>query len=146
MAKKKVFVHCSLSYFGSILTLDKWHTSAPHNFNEVGYHYAILNGLTHADLFNPLADGLLEVGRRIDILGAHTRGYNDGIGICLIGESGKFTLSQIETLKWTLNRLNEIYPEGIEIFRHSDKDPVNKSFCPGIEGKEWEEIKECITN
>ena len=55
---------------------------------KIGYNYVILNGLTHADYFNPLADGLIETGRRVDKLGAHCKGHNDAIGICLIGESG----------------------------------------------------------
>ncbi len=138
---KEVDIHCSDSYFGNNMIIDKWHKEK--DFDEIGYNYIILNGLIHSDYFDPIADGLIETGRRVDKLGAHCKGHNDAIGICLIGESGKFTKNQINSLIGFLKKLKEIY-KGINVVRHSDNDPVNKSFCPGISDEEFEDIKSNI--
>lgn len=137
---KGVVIHCSDSTWGNSIVIDRWHRE---RFDEIGYPYVILNGMTHHDYFNPLADGLIEIGRRVDKLGAHCHGFNQHLGICLIGESGKFTQKQEDSLIKLLKQIKELY-KGIEIFRHSDLDPAKKAHCPGISDEDFNRLKTLV--
>jgi len=72
---KEIIVHCSASDVDShdnIRTIRKWHLE--YGWDDVGYHFYINK------------NGVLEFGRPIDKIGAHTKGHNKGsIGICLGG-------------------------------------------------------------
>lgn len=138
---KGIVIHCSDSTWGNSREVDRWHKER--KFDEIGYHYLILNGITHYKYYNPLADGLIEVGRRVDKLGAHCHGFNQYIGICLIGESGNFTQKQQNTLINLLKEIKKLYKE-IELFRHSDLDPEGKPNCPGISDENWNQLKNLI--
>ena len=95
----------------------------------IGYHYVIL------------PDGAVQRGRPDWMLGAHARGHNDDLGVCLVGnfDSGsnpngsmtpaKPTQAQIDALVELLGRLLMKYrlrPE--DVYRHSDLAPTA---CPG---------------
>ncbi len=76
----RVILHCSATPEGrevSVETIREWHTDPPprgRGWSDIGYHYVIhLNGK-------------IELGRPIEVQGAHTSGENeDSIGICYIG-------------------------------------------------------------
>lgn len=105
---KKIIIHCSDSLFGDARAINSWHTSDPFNFNEIGYHYVILNGKRHSnDEYSHSIDGTIETGRALFKVGAHCQGDNtDSIGICLIGIS-VFTDKQFDNLLALIERLRE---------------------------------------
>ena len=73
----KAIIHCSDSSQGRGTTakdIHRWHQEEPRNWDGIGYHYVILE------------DGTIENGRPEYWVGSHAKGYNDTIGICLIGE------------------------------------------------------------
>lgn len=74
----KLILHCSATNKGqdiSTETIREWHTSAPRNWSDIGYHFVILND----------GCGTVERGRPIWKQGAHTRGHNKSIGVCYVG-------------------------------------------------------------
>ena len=71
----KIILHCSATpeyRHVSVNTIRQWHLDR--GWSDIGYHYVIhLNGK-------------IELGRPIEVQGAHTSGENeDSIGICYIG-------------------------------------------------------------
>jgi len=89
----KAVIHCSDSPHGrgdNAATIHKWHKER--GFDGIGYHYVILE------------DGEVENGRPHYWEGAHTKGHNDTIGICLIGEHD-FTPEQFKSLSGLLDVL-----------------------------------------
>lgn len=85
-----LIIHCSVSDFGDVPTIRKWHTDPPpagRGWNDIGYHKILLNGhLKSKDTYNPALDGKIQQGRADDVAGAHCPGYNSrSLGICLIG-------------------------------------------------------------
>jgi|TARA_R100000482_G_scaffold123224_1_gene72720 hypothetical protein len=74
---ERVILHCSATREGDDISADTirtWHTSAPRNWSDIGYHYVVR------------LDGTIESGRPITKPGAHVKGHNkDSIGICYIG-------------------------------------------------------------
>lgn len=84
---KGIIVHCSDSPQGrgdNAATIDRWHKER--GWSGIGYHYVILE------------DGAVEAGRPLGKSGAHARGYNDYVGICLIGKD-VFTDEQFNSLE-----------------------------------------------
>jgi N-acetylmuramoyl-L-alanine amidase len=95
----------------------------------IGYHY-IIRG-----------DGVIEAGRPEWMWGSHTRGHNDQLGICLIGDfssgdnpSGKKgplrpSKAQLDSLNKLLCRLSAKYGfEASDVHRHRD---YANTACPG---------------
>ena len=71
-----IVVHASATPKGQyfdIHDIRKWHTDPkPHGngWRDVGYHYVVL------------LDGTIQIGRQLEVLGAHVKGYNrNSIGI-----------------------------------------------------------------
>mgnify|MGYP001451514344 CR=1 FL=1 len=137
-----VIVHCSDSSFGNASLITKWHTLPPphgRGWDNIGYHYIILNGRLSPYKTHQLYDGHIETGRpldddsdmELDEKGAHTFGYNMAVGICLIGLSGVFTDAQMRTLGWLIRKLRGQFGE-IIVLQHSDVDPKNKPYCAGL--------------
>lgn len=86
----KVVIHCSDSPQGrgdNAETIHRWHKER--GFDGIGYHYVILE------------DGTIENGRPNFWSGAHARGHNDAIGICLMGIDS-FTPAQFISLETLL--------------------------------------------
>ena len=107
-------IHCSDSPQGrgdNAETIHGWHKQ--NGWDGIGYHYVILE------------DGTVEAGRPIYWSGAHARGHNDKIGICLIGIN-QFTEDQFEALYKLLNDL-----EVEEIKGHYEVDKAKS--CPNID-------------
>lgn len=95
----------------------------------IGYHYVIL------------PDGTLERGRPDWMLGAHARGYNDYLGICLVGnfdsaanprgaqQPARPTQAQLDALVGLLRDLMTRYRlKPSDIYGHSE---VGSTACPG---------------
>jgi len=95
-----------------------------------GYHYVIL------------PNGLLQAGRPEHCIGSHTRGHNDMIGICLVGNFSSRetphepltgpvpTEAQLHTLEGLIRDLATKYHIPCnKIFRHDDLNP--QTLCPG---------------
>ena len=91
-----IIIHCSLSTWGDVEIIDKWHKER--GWKGIGYHYVILNGSRTLRLYAKDNDGILEEGRPVENIGAHVKGMNsDTIGVCLIGDSD-FTKKQFKAL------------------------------------------------
>jgi N-acetylmuramoyl-L-alanine amidase-like protein len=128
--------HSATGYHSTIRSIESAHESRGFGtfywgkVYYVGYHYVIY------------PDGMVIATRPEHLRGAHTRGYNSYIGICLIGdfsskenlhgEKGlrKPTLNQMRSLYYLCERLRRRYGFVLsQIRRHSD---VNKQTdCPG---------------
>lgn len=132
----KVVVHCSDSSWGNASAITKWHLER--KFETIGYHYVILNGMLSPYKCHSYYDGHIETGRPLDDdsdmelneQGAHAFGYNNAVGICLIGLSGTFTASQLRSLTHLVNQLRVQFGD-IQVIQHSDVDP-KKPQCAGL--------------
>ena len=83
----KCIIHCSDSPHGrgdNAETIHKWHLT--NGWDGIGYHYVILE------------DGTVENGRPEFWKGSHARGFNDSLGVCLIGTT-EFTHAQFISLE-----------------------------------------------
>jgi N-acetylmuramoyl-L-alanine amidase len=122
----KLIIHHSASTFGNAAQIQAWHTHPSINYSRIGYHYVILNGCIKKDTYHSHLDGLLETGRDESEKGAHCRGHNNDLGICLIG--GALTDNQLNTLiSFIIDRSDVI----TEIKQHSDYDK-KKPHCAGL--------------
>ena len=123
----KVILHCSATpdfqkgdpkfdLFGADDIL-RWHLDR--GFSDIGYHFVIRR------------NGVIESGRKVEIVGAHTLGYNqDSLGVCYVGSSDP-TLEQIDGIRTLAAALRGKY--GItkdEWFGHNDFTTRKK--CPGF--------------
>lgn len=132
----EIIAHCSDSEFGNGILIDKWHRQR--GWSGIGYHLVILNGRITSKIYNKYLDGIIETGRPFDDnrrieqweTGAHTRGYNNRIGICLIGKSGKFSPAQIDSLLYACLLIKNQFKKAT-ISQHSDYDPA-KPYCAGL--------------
>jgi N-acetylmuramoyl-L-alanine amidase len=130
---KAITIHCSASKPSmkvNAKVIERWHRER--GFFKIGYHYVILR------------DGVVELGRTLDEVGAHVKDYNKGnIGICLVGglnqDTGKpednFTPIQYKELKHLLDYLLQRFPRA-EIKGHRDWPGVKKD-CPCFDVKKW---------
>jgi len=101
-----IVYHCSATEAGrdiSLKEITRWHRAR--GFKTVGYHF----------LIHP--DGRIDTGRKLDEIGAHSRGYNfNSVGVCYIGGilNGEpwdtRTVAQIHTLRALDSVLKSIYP------------------------------------
>lgn len=132
----KIIIHCSDSSFGNAATITSWHLQR--GFQTIAYHYVILNGRLSPYKSHMYYDGHIETGRpldddadlELDEKGAHAFGYNNSVGICLIGLSGTFTDNQLRALSHLVKRLRAQFGE-IEVIQHSDVDK-KKPHCAGL--------------
>lgn len=114
----------------------RWHTSAPRNWRDIGYHVVIDR------------DGTIADGRPIAQAGAHVRGRNaNSIGICLIGGHGSdandppsehFTAAQLAALRHQIDRLKLNYPGITKVSGHNE---YAAKACPGFKVGPWLEKK-----
>lgn len=137
-----IILHCSDSLHGNAAIISKWHVLPKpdgRGWSNIGYHYIVLNGQLSSNAFNKNYDGHIETGRPLDDdnllesfeYGAHVKGMNTkSIGICMIGESGKFTDKQIRSMEYLLIGLGQQFGE-LEISQHSDWDS-KKPQCAGF--------------
>ena len=121
-----IIVHCAATTPDmdiGFVDIDRWHKNKKPPWDGCGYHFVIRR------------NGLIEIGRNINAIGAHARGYNNrSIGICLAGGIDKnknpednFTQVQKEALDSLINTLQRIYPDAKVIGHH---DINLKKSCP----------------
>lgn len=137
---KGLVFHCSASKFGSATLINDWHLQR--GWSGIGYTAVICNGLVENNTFMAFMDGAIEWGRDIDKQGAHTLRHNDKEGIVWIGESGKFTINQLEAGRRLILYFMEHHgldPNNIEA--HSDLDS-KKPYCPGINIRRY--VQKCV--
>ena len=111
--------------------IKKWHVDE-RGWSDIGYHFVITR------------DGTKELGRGLDLSGAHARAvHGTSVGICLVGglsEDNKpennFTLEQFLTLKDLIKELKMKYPDAKKIIGHYQVEPA-KPHCPGFNVPEW---------
>lgn len=95
----------------------EWHIAR--KFSDIGYHYVIRR------------DGTIEVGRPLEKMGAHAKGYNrNSVGTCLVGRDS-FTHAQFEALRTIDNFLRKVY--NVDTVGHRDIG-VGKT-CPNFDVK-----------
>lgn len=124
-------VHCSDSKFGNAQLIEDWHKER--GWADIGYHLVILNGQIENNTYLDFMDGMVEAARDWDKSGAHAKGYNNYIGICLIGID-KFTDKQYSTLAHVLKALMRKFHFSLEeILFHYE---VSSKTCPNFD-KEW---------
>jgi N-acetyl-anhydromuramyl-L-alanine amidase AmpD len=116
----KIILHCSDSdhaHHDNIKTIREWHIER--GFSEVGYHYFIRKS------------GDLEIGRELEIVGAHARGHNHhSVGICLSGRH-KFAEIQFQMLAAIVMRLMDKFNlRPSDIYLHNELD--NGKTCPNF--------------
>lgn len=133
----RIVVHCSYtrpSQDIGVKDIRIWHMQR--GFIDVGYHFVIRR------------DGTQEIGRAIEQIGAHAKGYNaDSIGICLVGGAAEednapvenYTPEQWEALRLLVRSLLNTYAgQPVEVCGHRDLPGVKKE-CPCFDVREWYE-------
>ena len=122
-----IIIHCSATTRDmdvDAATIREWHLEQ--GWVDIGYHLVIRR------------DGVVECGRPLDTVGAHTKFYNDvSVSVCLVGGAysdgraeDNFTLSQWSSLRATLMFLNRMYPRALikgHNFFNSEKE------CPSFD-------------
>lgn len=120
-----IVVHCTASKPDVDLTAQDVRTMHKRQgWSDIGYHYLIR------------LDGRIELGRDVDIIGAHVEGHNaHTIGVCYVGgldKNGKpydtRTENQKASLLSLLMMLRKTYPKAV-IKGHRDFPNVKKA-CP----------------
>lgn len=139
-----IVIHCSDSAWGDANVIDEWHKER--GWNGIGYHFVILNGhRTAGSEYDIADDGLLELGRPLDMIGAHVSGKNaHSIGICLIGIKD-FTQLQLQRMKSLVGNLKDNYGN-IAVVGHYEllpKNSLDKKTCPNID---MNFLRQCILN
>ena len=137
MKPEYIIIHCSDSTWGSAKEIDKWHKQR--GWVGIGYHFVILNGMVrpHSDRILSLA-GSVELGRGMDVIGAHCLGYNErSLGICLIGDGNEsFCVEQFDKLKGLcqeLCKLFEIPAENVLGHGETDSGKAEGKTCPNFD-------------
>ncbi len=122
----KIIIHCTATREGddiSVSTIRKWHLAR--GWSDIGYHYVI-------DL-----KGNINAGRPIELMGAHTKGFNKGsIAIAYVGgveSDGKTpkdtrTNAQKDAIVRLIKKLKGCYPD---VTIHGHNEFSNKA-CPSF--------------
>ncbi len=128
----KIIVHCAAtkpSMDVNANVIDRWHRER--GWLKIGYHYVIGR------------EGNIEIGRKIDVAGAHVKGHNrTSIGVCLVGglsednqPENNYTDAQWNMLWVLIKGLEAIYPDA-KVIGHND---VSSKTCPNFDVGEWYE-------
>lgn len=135
-----IVVHCSATRPQQDVdanTIREWHMAK--GWQDIGYHFVIKR------------NGLIELGRPLEDVGAHAAGFNSrSVGICLAGgldhegnpltqHPAGFTPPQHDSLALLLKTLRSIYPSAT-ILGHRDLSP-DSNHNGKIEPHEW--LKTC---
>jgi len=119
----RIIFHHSKSPDVPIETIKKWHTDKPpkgKGWEDIGYHFVIR------------ADGVIETGRPLEMIGAHAKGRNkDSIGVCLTGDFNKESPTgfQLESSKALYYSECKKYGKNLAVEFHT---PLSQEFpCPG---------------
>lgn len=98
---KYIVLHTSDSRYANVDIIREWHLAR--GFSDIGYHYVVLNGFETGFLGrkrSQYTDGQITTGRQEIEIGAHAPGYNTtSLGICLVGQHGRYTDKQISSVQ-----------------------------------------------
>lgn len=135
-----LILHCSALDFGTTEGMRDFHTrSVPdggRGWSDIGYHFVLHNGYADRDApFDPDDLGEAYVGRHIDKIGAHAKGYNRrALGVCMVGLT--FFHEELQAAAARLfHHLRHLYDPVIPIERckgHRELPGVRKA-CPVID-------------
>lgn len=127
-----IIVHHTGSTFGDVATIDRWHRGPPHHFDEIGYHFVILNGWRSPSVFDPTINGVVQVGRALEKVGAHDLGQNEGsVGVGLVGLE-VFTWPQLRALHELVQGLRAGIENPVAVEGHLEHEPrTTPTDCPG---------------
>jgi N-acetylmuramoyl-L-alanine amidase len=121
MIPKGIIVHCSASPQGrgdDASTIHEWHKKR--KFDGIGYNAVVLE------------DGTVQSGRPDYWRGAHAKGYNNYLGICLMGKK-KFTKEQFAAAqKWIFKKMKKYNIHRDKVKGHCE---VSKKTCPNFDVK-----------
>ena len=128
MKPTRITVHCSATKNGKRCPAGKiklWHLA--NGWSDIGYHAVIQpNGET---------EKYPNIGRALNVQGAHVAGENEGnLGICLIG-TDKFHVEQFKALRYLLDSWRMSFMiDADEIYCHYEFDSARKQgkTCPSI--------------
>jgi len=113
----RVVYHHSLSSFGDVDIIRKWHINrTDEKFEDIGYHFVV-----------PV-EGRFQHGRNIQMIGAHALGKNkDSIGVCIVGDFNLYEPSghQINECARLYHDLCRAYSKTLNIEYHHE-------LCPGF--------------
>ncbi len=125
-----LIVHHSASMWGNAYSIDQMHKQR--NYSQIGYHFVICNGrINNSQEFNPMYDGHIEIGRSLEVVGAHDQGQNsNSVGVCLIGLH-LFTLKQLLSLHYLYQGLKASINHNMVIEGHFENEPNSPTACPG---------------
>lgn len=134
-----IIVHCAAtqpdwmqdnSAVEQMNTIDKWHRDR--GFKMIGYHFYIARS------------GEVVVGRNLGEMGAHAKGHNQTIGICLAGGFGSdaddlatdhFTAVQLAAAYDLIRKLQSQYNiPNDKVIAHNS---VANKACPGFRVQKW---------
>ena len=138
---KGIVVHCSATRpdwmedkpaTEQVKEIDRWHREPPRNYNMIGYHFFISR------------KGEVVVCRPLGTEGAHAKGHNDKIGICIAGGFGSdaddlatehFTAVQLAALYDLIRKLQNQY--GIKNEDVIGHNRISNKACPGFRVQKW---------
>jgi N-acetylmuramoyl-L-alanine amidase len=127
---KYIVIHCTATkegYSFDSKDINRWHKGL--GWSEIGYNYVIK------------LDGTLELGRNVDKVPSHVKGYNsNSIGVVYVGgldenmksKDTRNNLQKIELIR-LLKKLKALYPNA-KILGHRDFKGVKKD-CPCFDAK-----------
>jgi len=137
---KEVYMHCSATPWGDVMTFDEWHR-LKRGWSSIGYHFVILNGRPKADVhYWDFLDGQIEPGRPLDDdpiyedneIGAHVAGRNStSIGFCVVGRD-TFTDKQLIAAKYLSLRLLSHFGLTVDNLKGHYEDLHTEKTCPNI--------------
>ena len=127
-----IAIHCSATQGKAdigVTEMRRWHRER--GFLDVGYHFIIRR------------NGVIELGREQEAVGAHVEGFNSvSVAICMVGgvdakvkPEDNFTKDQYDTLLILVKKLMADYPEAI-VQGHRDFPKVAKA-CPSFSVSAW---------
>ena len=127
-----IAIHCSATQGKAdigVTEIRRWHRER--GFLDVGYHFIIRR------------NGVIELGREQEAVGAHVEGFNSvSVAICMVGgldsklkPEDNFTKDQYDTLLILVKKLKADYPEAI-VQGHRDFPKVAKA-CPSFNVSAW---------
>lgn len=138
----KFIIHISASLWGTERIIKNWHTDPDKQggpYDDIGYHWVILNGQITPAAVVPSLDGMICPGRSLKFMGAHCRGQNQvSIGVCLVG-MGQPTDKQLQSLISLHDDMCVHFSNPMSIHPHNEFNKYKT--CPNydVEG-EWKRI------
>lgn len=129
---ENIVIHCSATKPNQDIgskEIRSWHLA--NGWKDIGYHFVIRR------------NGKIELGRSLDVRGAHVRGHNAAsIGVCYVGgvdenmnPEDNRTAEQLRSMELLVSLLWAMFPDA-DVLGHCDFPGVTKA-CPSFDVKTW---------